>query len=558
MPRLAMPRLVMPALALFGLLLTLPALAQTNDPHRPAALADGRVRITSAADLPIHTYTVTSKAVPLAEDNEAMSSLAAAVSAAITSDLAQYDIADRSTRRDLYRTLEHAALLQQDFDAARRYSGIVRGLQDKPADQATSGLIGTALIDALQSPGADFHQTLRAGIVRAYRPIPYAWSHEDLQEQKSVTEIMTRDRIITHYANTVAPDSAGRLSQSQADDLLTEAFGLRYVLPNKADLIAAYSDILASERPGPKADLWAARDVTLAPAAKLTPVVVGVWDSGVDIRVYKSQLVSGQPGIAFDAQARPTTGLLYSMPGGVESAAAYQVDNKGASDFLAGRDSPEAAAFKTKLTGMTSDQANSFEEGLSQIESYQHGTYVAGIALRGNPAARLLVCRMTQGEWPSVAQVERDAAMFRQSVAYFKTRGARAVNMSWITRLAVIETDLEHDGTVRTPAERRALAKKSLTSAAGAFPMPFIVRPASCSSRRQATMTKTSCSMATTPPMSKPRTCWWWARRTGAAKRLRSPPSAMWTFTPTAWTFQASSPAGRPRSSAGPAPPRRR
>jgi hypothetical protein len=39
-------------------------------------------------------------------------------------------------------------------------------------------------------------------------------------------------------------------------------------------------------------DIWAAREVTLTNDQKLTPVLVGIWDSGVDVSLFPNQLYS--------------------------------------------------------------------------------------------------------------------------------------------------------------------------------------------------------------------------------------------------------------------------
>lgn len=428
----------------------------------PASVrAEGRVKVNSAADLPAHSYAVTSKARPLAEDPGVVSALAAAVTADINADLAKYDIADRATLHGLYVTLLTATMLQKDFPAARRDIEVIRGLEDKPADRAKSGLVVGALIDALQSPGTDAHQTLRADVERAFRAAPYALVRDYIRKQKVGTGGISRDAVVAAYASDADADAAtGHISQDQADGLLTEAFTLQYIVPNKADLTAAYSAILDAGRDVPKLSIWAARDVTLAPSAKLTTMTVAIWDTGVDVSLYRSQLVSGSPGVAYDAQGRPTTGLLYSLPGGAAAATADQALMKGSTDFQEGVDSPEAAAFKAKLPSMTSDQMQDDEKAIGQFGVYVHGTHVAGIALRGNPAARLLVCRITSGAPSSVVLAARDADIYHKSVAYFKARGARVVNMSWNIRLSAIETELEKDSAGGTPAERRALARK--------------------------------------------------------------------------------------------------
>ena len=57
-----------------------------------------------------------------------------------------------------------------------------------------------------------------------------------------------------------------------------------------------------------KADIWAARSVTLDAQEKLTPVVVAIWDTGVDLKLFHGKawvngkeipdnsLVMGAPG----------------------------------------------------------------------------------------------------------------------------------------------------------------------------------------------------------------------------------------------------------------------
>ncbi len=486
--------LLLPLLTLTG-----PAFAQAPAP------APVKTKVTNAADLPVHTYTITSKNRPLAEDPAVVSALAAAVTKDITGDLAQYDITDRGTLSGLYGVLMTTALLQQDFEAVRRYSAIIRSLKDKPADKATSGLFSVALADALQHPGPDFHQTLKKNIERAYRQVPFSSIKANLKAQKSGLDIFTRDLLVrasAEEAGTV-PDT-GIISQKQAVIILAEALGLCYIIPNKADLLDAYSAVLASGKAVPKANIWTARDVTLSNSAKLKPTVVAIWDTGVDISLYKSQLISGKPGIAFDEEARPISALLYPLPGGAAAATKYIVDTKSISDFQEGIDSPEAAAFKARLAKMTPDQMSDFDNGVSKYNTYSHGTGVAGIALRGNPAARLLVCRLFSSAPASVAEATRFAAMYRQSVAYFKTRGVRIVNMSWRIQASSIEPALEQDGVVRTPAERRALAKKIYDIGFQGMSEAIRSAPSILFWQERATKTRTCCLIPVTPPGSRP------------------------------------------------------
>jgi subtilisin family serine protease len=98
--------------------------------------------------------------------------------------------------------------------------------------------------------------------------------------------------------------------------------------------------------------------------------------------------------------------------------------------------------------------------------NYEHGTHVAGIAMAGNPQARLLVGRIEFGATlkpdpcPSREQTERDASIYPAYVAFFKKHGARVVNMSWGGSVGAIEGDLEQCGIGKTPQERKAIARE--------------------------------------------------------------------------------------------------
>ena len=442
-------------LILLLLALAVPAFAQAPAP------VPARIKITSAADLPVHTYTITSKNRPLAEDPAVVSALAAAVTKDITGDLAQYDIRDRSTLRQMYLTLEQAALLQQDYGAVRRYIGVVRSLQDKPADKATSGLFLGPLADALQTPGADFHQTLRANIEQAYRLVPSVWARSDAQEQEQGIGIATRDLLVAVYAEKAdaVPDT-GIIGQPQAGEVISEALQLRYVVPNKSDYLTALGAVLKSHPAVSKASIWAARDVTLPPSRKWSPVTVAVWDTGVDTQVYHAQLVSGQPGIGYDTELHSTNKLLYPWPGGPAAAASPTRlrDFKGLTDMGASVNSSEAAAFKAKLAHLPTDQVTELIKEMEAFGAYAHGTHVAGIALRGNPAARLLVCCDLSGTPSSVKEAERQVVIYQKIVNYLKMRRVRVANMSWRIGLADVENSLSKAGVGGAPDEQRALA----------------------------------------------------------------------------------------------------
>jgi len=229
-----------------------------------------------------------------------------------------------------------------------------------------------------------------------------------------------------------------------------------------------------------KADIWKERAVTLTEDQKLAPVVVGIWDSGVDASVFPKQLFtdpkaagSGQynvgtyldpHGLAFDLHSNRVHGELYPVGDNARRLPELKDQIKGILDIQASVDSPEATALKVKLSALSQEQVKPFLEDLGLFGNYIHGTHVAGIATEGNPFARILIARLTFDyhlipEKPTVEQARKDAAADQVYVDYFKQHGVRVVNMSWGGSLKDVEDALEKNG-VGDAAERKKEARE--------------------------------------------------------------------------------------------------
>ncbi len=139
---------------------------------------------------------------------------------------------------------------------------------------------------------------------------------------------------------------------------------------------------------------------------------------------------------------------------------------KGFSDLQSNVDTPEAAEVKRFLSTLAPEQYKSAIEEIGLAGNYEHGTHVAGIALAGNPGARLVVGRISFGHTlqpdpcPSREQAERDAVAAQAFVDFFKRERVRVVNMSWGGNVNAIEHDLEQCGIGKTPEARKALARE--------------------------------------------------------------------------------------------------
>ena len=393
----------------------------------PATAQAAKPRIEKAADLPRFTYKLDAKAEDLVRSAAAFAPLAAQLRRDAESVLAGYEIADKATQRDLLGQLAALDFLEGDYDRAILRAAQIRSLQDKPADKLLSGLRLRAMARAAVEHGVGTPAYLRAvgeAIARELAPLPRAVIENDLREAKASVETLGEGRLIGRLREVVQPivDSNGALSSEFAPSLINTRMALVAVLPLKQVLIETYSTYLAAGKVD-KPDIWAAREVTLAANPKRAPVALAVWDSGSDTALFGAQLQrdkAGKPAlIAFDKYSRPAQGDLMPIPPELRSKLPQmKARTKGFSDLQSNIDSAEASEVKRWLSTLPAAQYKPAIEELGLAGNYEHGTHVAGIALAGNPHARLIVGRLEFGHTlkpdpcPSLEQTQRDAKAY--------------------------------------------------------------------------------------------------------------------------------------------------
>jgi FtsP/CotA-like multicopper oxidase with cupredoxin domain len=428
-----------------------------------------RIRVTSADQLPARTYPLSMPPSALLDDHDAFLDFAARVEADLRDDLATYEIEDAATEREFVRTLSRIALLAGRHDEAAALLDRVRALEDRPAARLTTGLLDAALIEARRAPADGFGEAFRARLDEAVGQLPMHEVEARLRTTRRQAATASDGLLRGRVGARMDPAAAGgEISAELARSLigLRAALELVPVVDIAIDVLDRHLAAHETER----TDIWAERDVTLEEDDVVAPVVVAIWDSGVDVELFEGRLFvdadppPGQPihGIAFDLEAERSPDLLYVPEARQDQLA--RCPFKGFSDIQAGLDSPEADALRARLAAIQPAEVRDFLEFLNDCQAYVHGTHVAGIATRGNPGIRILGARFEYGTsvpppLPTLERIERYVVMFRATVDYFKRSGVRVANMSWGLTPGGIERALEMNGAGAPAEERRAMAR---------------------------------------------------------------------------------------------------
>ncbi|MDP9080457.1 MAG: S8 family serine peptidase [Bacteroidota bacterium] len=218
-------------------------------------------------------------------------------------------------------------------------------------------------------------------------------------------------------------------------------------------------------------------------------MVISVFDLGTDISLFKDRLyinpnekidgldndhngyVDDLHGVAYDGKENKDTHLL--MPLSAEKQKLYPSAVrllKGNGEDEAGVESADYHYYKNALAKANVVQRDSIYALINFVGDYIHGTHVAGIAMRGNPYARLLIVRFTEdvgftpdGGSPSVETEQKVAKNLKDLVKYWKAANVRVVTMSWGYFVSDYQNDIAKYNPKMPEDDQKALAVKLWT-----------------------------------------------------------------------------------------------
>jgi subtilisin family serine protease len=442
-----------------------------------SGLGQAKKVVTTAADLPRFSYPLSEPASQfLGADDATFNAFADKVESDVNSVLSDYTITDKQTLRELLGAQLNVQLLHGQMTEALATANRIRDLQDKPDAKLTSGMLTIAIVQANQDSGASAGPAYEAAFQKRFAAevdaLPWATTQETIKGMKTGFELFSSSRMVGGAKADLDPQVAktGGVDLSGAETLLTMRAWEKLSLPLAKNALAVLSHYITAHDVK-KPDIWAARDVTLTATDKLTPVRIAIFDSGVDTSLYPDFLfVDPHPGahsphgLAFDMQGNLYNGDLQPLT--AELKAVYPEEltlEQGFDDLHNGIDSPDAAAAHKMLADTPPDQLAPFLKQMDFLGQYMHGTHVAGIAVRGNPAARLVVVQFYDSLpdipfEPSIAWAEKFKTDFLQVGEYLSKNNVRVVNMSWADSQGEIEEWLDKTSAEKDPNLRKQLA----------------------------------------------------------------------------------------------------
>jgi subtilisin family serine protease len=440
------------------------------------SVAAEKQRIEKESDLPRFSYKISEPLEKIVKDKTLFAKTTVKIRADMEGVLEKYEIADKASHRQYLESLMLLDFLLENYDEALVKSEKVRALEEKPADKLLAALRLRAMVAAVKKTGSlntpEYFELVKQFIDKEISAYSYTVIANDIKSMKASAEVIGEGRLLGGVKDVLqktVDKNGGNLSSDLAEVLINVRYSLETALPLKKTLIATYGAYLDRNKIE-KADIWAARNIALSATGNYQPVNVAVWDSGVDGKLFPKQLLTDASGklasIAFDLESKPSKDALYPIPKGLTKELPMLLSRtKGFSDLQSNVDSSEASEVKQLLSSLKSEQFQPTMEKLGLVGNFVHGTHVAGIAVDGNPWARLVNARISfdyklqPNPCPSLALSKRGALAHQAYVDFFKKNKVRVVNMSWGGSVKGGESSLESCGIGKTTEERQKLAR---------------------------------------------------------------------------------------------------
>lgn len=418
--------------------------------------------IRNRSDLPVYNHRLVAPPSDLLTGPiEPVLSLADRIIANDAKTLTDFDIQDRTTLEEIIGHRLAAALLRTDVKVVKAAASELRALQDRADRRLTMGTIEEIAVEAAASPDPTGTATRLAET--RLSALPYDIVDAWMKAERAILMTTNPDLVLGRVRASVDPIAErnnGLVDQEVAAAIVAARATRERLCPVGRQIGAVLAHIIDANSTGTAADIWATRQIALDGTLDVEPVTVAIWDSGVDLSLFTP---ATDPGLAIDGEGHAVPDLLRPTEGYADRVPELLDLIKGLSDLRAGQMTSDAEAYQNKVASLKPEEVKDFSEALGFTSNYVHGTHVAGIAVEGNPFARIQAVSMhfphrQEDMRLDRAISERRAAFYYKAVKRMQAAGVRVANMSWRIGPAMLEGLLAVQGGVVDAAERKRLA----------------------------------------------------------------------------------------------------
>ncbi len=435
--------------------------------------------VTTESDLPRFSYAMTAAPSEFIQaDDATFNVFAERVLTDVNSVLDGYDVQDKATLRILLGVKLDVQLLTGKNESTLVTLHSWRDLQDKPGTRATAGMIAASVLQARiethSSSGPAYLQAFAKDFSIEVNNLPWTVVQDGVKGMKGTYGLEVSRVVISGLKANVDPAALTTKSVDfpTAAGIINGRVVLAILAPLKEQIVAVLTPYIAAHSVQ-KPDIWAAREVTLTEDQKLAPVRIAVWDSGLDASLFPRQLFTdespgphGAHGLAYDVHGQSYKADLQPLTDEQREVYPTLIGLlQGLNDIQSNIDSAAADETRKTLNSAPPDRLAFLQKQLIFFGQWMHGTHVAGIAVRGNPAARLVNIQFYDSLpqitfAPTVEWANQFKADFLEVGNYLRTNNVRVVNMSWGDDQEEFERWLAKTSTEKDPAVRKELAAK--------------------------------------------------------------------------------------------------
>jgi subtilisin family serine protease len=454
-----------------------------------------KIKISRADELPRRPVALAGKVTDIYANEAELTRIADQVYESSLDDLKKYDIQDKATLSGYYSLLMLVDFKKGKYDEVLKKIELLKTLEDKEEERVSIGLFSRAYIHAARETNTTSGELFEAAYAREFArildSIDPALIKKYVDQTKVSISLLSPERTLAGLETQLQPfidNGKGQVPENVAFAIVSTRYAFDMRLPLKNKTLEAVNAWLKkhneSTDQAAKVDFWKDRTRNLDKETARNEVVVAIWDTGVDPVPYGDQMwinkkeiasngkdddkngfIDDINGIPFDLDNKPTTGSLLEKRKLTYEVKDLQRWMKGAMDLQNGLQSPEGTEFQQRVVALKPEEGVPFQEDLSWYSTYAHGTHVAGIAIAGNPTAKILYARLTYDTKvnPRLYTNETQAnmaSMYTQAVAYFKRNNVRVVNMSWRYNASAYEGVLAMYGIGKDEQERKVIAQK--------------------------------------------------------------------------------------------------